>query len=52
MCFRKWALENGYSEELTIDRIDFDGIYEPSNCRWVTRAENNRNKRNVKKVNK
>jgi hypothetical protein len=43
--FSKWARENGYEENLTIDRIDVDGIYEPSNCRWVTQAEQNRNKR-------
>lgn len=43
--FMKWAMANGYTENLEIDRIDNDGNYEPSNCRWVTRAENNRNKR-------
>lgn len=44
--FEKWALENGYSDELTIDRINVNGNYEPSNCRWVGKDLQARNRRN------
>lgn len=44
--FRKWALENGYKEHLTIDRINNDGNYESKNCRWATMKEQSRNRRN------
>lgn len=43
--FRTWAIENGYKDNLTIDRKDPDGNYEPYNCRWITRAENCRKAR-------
>jgi hypothetical protein len=42
--FMKWSLENGYKDNLTIDRIDGKGNYTPSNCRWVTKKENIQNK--------
>lgn len=43
--FYDWARNNGYKEGLTIDRIDVNGDYEPSNCRWVSRKIQSLNKR-------
>lgn len=45
--FKKWALENGYNDNLTIDRIDSNGNYEPSNCRFITARENCNNRSNT-----
>lgn len=42
--FEKWSLENGYSDDLTIDRIDNDSNYEPDNCRWVSIKKNCNNR--------
>lgn len=43
--FREWALSNGYSDNLSIDRIDPDGNYSPDNCRWIPFKEQSSNTR-------
>ena len=43
--FEKWAKSSGYTDELTLDRIDSDGDYRPENCRWVTMKAQQNNKR-------
>ena len=51
--FRNWALSNGYESQLTIDRKNHNGNYEPSNCQWITRSANtakgNRDRSRAKK---
>lgn len=48
--FYKWAMENGYKDNLTIDRIDFNGNYCPENCRWVDNLAQARNRGDNKRV--
>ena len=45
MNFIRWALNNGYDDTLSIDRIDVNGNYDPNNCRWATSTAQQRNKR-------
>ncbi len=48
--FREWALNNGYTDSLTIDRIDNDKGYCPSNCRWANKYTQSNNKSNNRKI--
>ncbi len=40
--FKEWALQNNYTDELTIDRINSNGNYQSNNCQWITHFENSR----------
>lgn len=50
MSFYKWSMDNGYRDDLTIDRVNANGNYEPSNCRWVDWKTQANNKRTSKKI--
>ena len=49
--FKKWALANGYSDNLTIDRINNKKGYSPCNCRWVTQKTQQNNRTNNHLIN-
>lgn len=46
--FYNWSMNNGYNDNLTIDRIDNNKGYSPDNCRWVSISENSRKKSTTK----
>lgn len=48
--FRAWALANGYRKGLTLDRMESDGNYEPDNCRWISKGEQQANIRRAIKL--
>lgn len=49
--FAHWAKNNGYNDTLTIERINVNGNYEPSNCKWIPNSKQIRNRRNTIYVN-
>ena len=49
-CFAEWALKNGYADDLTIERVDNNGNYEPTNCTFVSLAQQHRNTRKVLRI--
>lgn len=49
--FEEWSLQNGYADELTIDRVDEDKDYSPDNCRWIPHVDNTKYKSTTSMIN-
>lgn len=49
--FKEWALSHGYSDDLTLERIDVNGDYCPENCKWIPKSEQTLNTRVTRKLN-
>lgn len=50
MSFYKWAIKNGYTDNLTIERIDVNGNYCPENCTWIIKEDQSKNRRMSHKI--
>lgn len=50
LSFKDWATKSGYSDGLTIDRVNTYGDYSPDNCRWITIVEQQQNKSNSRLI--
>lgn len=48
--FYNWAIKNGYKDNLTIERLDVDGHYDPDNCSWISLSDQQQNKTNSHKI--
>ncbi len=47
LCFKRWALNNGYTDELELERIDVNKSYSPNNCKWISHYEQTMNRRDT-----
>ena len=47
VCFKEWALANGYQDDLELERLDVNDNYTPTNCAWITHHEQTMNRRDT-----